>query len=297
MKQTVLLIAAITSITASLVMGPAACAPAPDRDSLSHRSPRADASPHADAVLPSGRNLFVFDFSQSRYQKWTLSAGPADSLGVCRVLDTLAGNWADRSHWLALPSPSQPFAPMLAFWGPNGNFFLLDRVGKRLGMYDTSAQFLSSFPLPPEIRDRNLDRFEVFWTRDGQFSFLDLGEGMVWQFAELRTAGGQGEWRLRNTVRLPMGLEACLWEPYLRDPCCLQAGASVCFDPYFNPLKGGPKGPGPRGLLPRASSSSPGWNLILDGGPACASRPPACFLADKAEFSTCPSEADAAPPR
>jgi hypothetical protein len=253
--------------------------------------------PRVDAVLPSGRNLFVFDFSQSRYQKWSLSQGPADSLGVCRVLDTLAGSWADASDWLALTSPSQPFAPMRAVWGPNGNFFLLDRVGKRLGLYDTSAQFLSGFPLPPEIRNRNLERFEVFWTRDGQFSFLDLGEGKLWQYAEIRASGGQGDWRLRNTVQLPMGLETCLWEPFFRDPCCVQGGKGVCFDKYFNPVGPWRSASGDPGLHARVAAAGTDWNLILDGGPACGKRAPACFLPGKAAFFPCPSETDAAPPR
>ncbi|MDB5049411.1 MAG: hypothetical protein JWO30_2482 [Fibrobacteres bacterium] len=267
------------------------CASAPGK------SPAAAGTPRVDAILPSGRNLFVFDFSQSRYQKWTLSRGPADSLGLCRVLDTLAGNWGDASHWLALPSPSQPFSPMLAVWGPSGNFFLLDRAGKRLNLYDTSAQFLSSFPLPAEIRERNLDRFEVFWTRDGQFSFLDLGEGKVWQYAELRSAGDQGDWRLRNTVHLPVGLEACLWEPFFRDPCCIQNGKGVCFDKYFNPVAPWPGDSGTAGLRPGMTADASEWKLILDGGAACGSRPPVCFQPDKGLLSTCPAETDAALPR
>jgi hypothetical protein len=250
-----------------------------------------------DAVLPSGRNLFLFDFTQSRYRKWTLAEGPNDTLGLCRILDTLQGDGAV-SGWLALPAPSQPFAPMRAFWGPSGNFFLLDRAAKRLVQYDSSAQFLSSFPLPREIRDRGLDRFEVYWTRDGLFSFLDLGEGTVRQYAELRAPGGQGDWRLRNTIRLPVGLETCVWEPYLRNPCCRRgdAGRPVCFDAYFNPLGPWPGDrPAAAGLRPFPDGSG-GWSLILDGGPACApSRSPVCFSPDKGLLSTCPAETDAAP--
>ncbi|MEO7425712.1 MAG: hypothetical protein ABI036_11030 [Fibrobacteria bacterium] len=248
-----------------------------------------------DALLPSGRNLFVFDFSQSRYQKWNLSQGPMDSAGMCRVLDSLNGDWSDSQHWLALPAPSRPFVPMRAIWGASGGFFLLDRAGKRLSLYDTNAQFLSTFPLPQEIRDRNLDRFEVFWTRDGRFSFLDLGEGKVWQYAELRTTGNQGDWRLQNVINLPVGLESCQWEPYFRDPCCIRGGKAACFDKYFNPV--GPSrdmgAPGPHPVIDAAGE----WKLILEGEAACGPREPACFLPGKGLYSTCPAETDTALPR
>jgi hypothetical protein len=278
--------------TAMLSAAPVAKAPA-----ASQAKQAPSGSRRVDAVVPSGRNLFVFDFTQSRYQKWTLSRGPADSLGFCRVLDTLAGNWSEALHWLALSAPSRPFVPMKAFWGPSGNFFLLDRAGKRLAIYDTSAQFLSSLPLPPEIRDRNLDRFEMFWTLDGQFTFLDLGEGMLWQYAEIRTGSG-GDWRLRNTQRLPMGLETCLWEPYFRAPCCIKDGKGVCYDKYFNPVGPWPSASGAAGILRRAAPTPDGdWRLILDGGRACGSRTPACYLPDKSAFSTCPADPAPAPPR
>lgn len=267
----------------------AACAPARRGDPASGM--------RVDAVLPSGRNLFVFDFSRSRYQKWLLDNGPADSLGVCRVLDTLDGGWASASRWLTLPAPSLPFAPMQAIRGPNGDFFILDRAGKRLELYDTGAQSISGFPLPQEIHDRNLDRIEVFWTRDGGFSFLDLGEGRIWQYAEIRNTGSQGEWRFRNAARLPVGLESCLWEPYFRNPCCIRGGDAVCFDKYFTPTGSRPQVSGVRGIRPGVSTAIPAWNLILDGGPACGSKPAACFLPEKSGFSTCPAEADAAPPR
>ncbi len=260
--------------------------PAPGEGSVSVR---------VDAVLPSGRNLFIFDFAQSRYQKWNLSQGPFDSLGMCRILDTLAGGWADASHWLALPSPSRPFAPMQAIWGASGDFYLLDRAGKRLNLYDTNAQFLSSFSLPQEIRERNLDRFEIFWTRNGQFSFLDLGEGKLWQYAELRTTENQGDWRLQNSGILPAGLESCRWEPYYRDPCCLRDGKETCFDKYFNPV-GPSREAGDAGPHPGMTRTGE-WKLMLDGGAACGPRPPACFLPDKGLYPACPPETGAAPPR
>lgn len=250
-----------------------------------------------DAVLPTGRNLFIFDFTQSRYRKWTLAEGPADSMGLCRILDTIQGVGGIASGWLALPAPNQPFSPVRVFWGPSGNFYLLDRAAKRLVLYDSSAQFLSSFPLPREIRDRSLDRLEVFWTRDGQFSFLDLGEGFVRQYMESRTPGGQGDWRLRNTIRLPVGLQSCVWEPFLRNPCCTRGDARqpVCFDAYFNPLGLWPGYRPMAGINPVPDGTGE-WRLILDGGPDCApTRSLACFSPDKGLLSTCPAVPDAAP--
>jgi hypothetical protein len=306
----------IGAVFAAFALLIAGCAPRPDGSAGSN--PRSLPSPQSDlpgtenpvagrgsaatvdAILPTGRNLFLFDFNQSRYQKWTMSTGQMDTLGLCRMLDTLGSDWAAPAHWLAIPEPIQTFAPMRAFWGPSGNFFLLDRAGKRLAAYDSGAQIISSFPLPREIRDRNLDRFEVFWTRDGLFSFLDLGDGTVRQYAELRTLGGQGDWRLRNTVRLPVGLQTCLWEPFFREPCCLQGAPGalkgVCFDKYFNPTGPWPSAPTMPGLSPTVSPD--GWRLVLDGGPGCApGKNPvqACFSPEKGLLPTCPAETEPAP--
>lgn len=249
-----------------------------------------------DALLPSGRNLFAFDFAQARYQKLAFSRGAPDSTGVCRALDSLRAGWPRPSEWLALPAPGRPFSPRLAVWGPSGNFYILDRSGRRLDLYDSNAQFLSGIPLPPELRDRNLEAFQVFWTRDGTFSFLDLGEGKAWQYTEIRSVGG-GDWRLKNTVRLPVGLETCLWEPWFRAPCCLAAdGRGRCFDVYFNPVGPWPGPAAGTGIRPAPGPGAGEWSLIFDGGPACAA-PPACFQPGKGLTATCPSETEAAPPK
>lgn len=252
----------------------------------------------ADALLPSGRNLFLFDFAQSRYQKWPMPEGTP--LGVCALGDTLKGGWSAPANWLAIPSPVQPFMPMEAIWGPNGNFFLLDRAQKRLCLYDTGAQFLSGFPLPQEIREKNLEDFEVFWTRDGLFSFVDAGEGKVWQYAEIRSSGGSGDWQLRNTIRLPVGLEACLWEPFLRNPCCLRGRShspsqsgnagenqAVCFDKYFNPMGGWNRAASAEGFRVEPVSGESSWRLILDLGPGCGSDSRFCYSPDKGGFLPC----------
>jgi hypothetical protein len=268
-----------------------------------------------DMLLPSGQALFLFDFSQSRYQKWPSQA----------VADTLRGDWAASSHWLVLSSPGFPFTPIEAIGGPNGNFFLLDKGGKRLCLYDTNAQFLSSLSLPQEIRDRNLDRFQVFWTRDGLFSFLDRSAGLAWQFAEMRSQAGNTEWNLRNRLRLPLGLQSCIWEPFSRDLCCTRmggdaapavsatgasaAGASApekgaqCFDKYFNPTGPWPGKPpesgsaGSRMVQARLNPGDPGWLLALSGPDVSAKAEPdvsakaepICFSPDKGTLSTCPA--------
>lgn len=263
----------------------AACAPQP-----SHRAEGGASRAPVDAWLPTGRALFAFDFARARVQKASLARGPEDSLGSCRLLDSARAGFPHPDGWLALPSPMRPFAPMRAVWGPSGDFFLLDRAGPRLMLYDSNAQFLSGVGLPPEIRGRNLDAFQVFWTRDGSFVFVDLGEGVVRQYAELRSYPDQGDWRLRSTVRLPVGTGACAWEPFLRDPCCLSAGGPpVCFDAYFNPRgPWAPPGPGSGPVL-KALPSPDGreWEMALDGGPGCAAAP-VCFAPGKGP-ADCPA--------
>src|SRR5690606_14684600 len=153
---------------------------------------------------------------------------------------------------------------------------ILDRVGRRMVLYDTSAQFLSGFPLPREIRERNLERLEVHWTRDGQFSLLDLGEGKAWQYSELRSQAGQGVWRRGNSVAVPVGLKSCFWAPFFRRPCCLRQAGGVgdrakpaCFDRYFNPTDSPPE---PSGRdVPQAIPAGGEWVLFLNGGQACDS--------------------------
>lgn len=257
-----------------------------------------------DALLPAGRNLFVFDFARSRYQRWSL----ADS---CGLADTLRGGWAKPANWLALASPGSPFAPVKAAPGPNGHFFLLDRIGRRIGLYDTNAQFLSALPLPRELKDRNPERLELHWTRDGIFTFLDLSEGVAWQYMEVRSqigaSGGQGDWRLVNRIRLPVDLESCLWEPFFRNPCCrMKSGTRgpACFDRYFNPKEESPSStesdsssaqePGQSDPRLRALPDGPGmgWSLVVETARGCggAGTPPAfCFHPDRGLLAPCPS--------
>lgn len=262
-----------------------------------------------DALLPAGRNLFVFDFARSRYQRWSLA-------DTCGLADTLRGGWSKPANWLSLAFPGSPFAPIKAAPGPNGHFFLLDRIGRRIGLYDTNAQFLSAFPLPQELKDRNPERLELHWTRDGIFTFLDLSEGTAWQYMEVRSqagsSGGQGDWRLVNRIRLPVALETCLWEPFFRNPCCRMksgTGGMTCFDRYFNPRgatsssaesdSGAPGGPAVAGpadsearLRAIPDGRGAGWNLVIGPGPGCGeSDPPRafCFQPDRGVLAPCPA--------
>ncbi len=237
----------------------------------------------AEAVLASGKYFFIFDFTHSRYQKWPILDGnlnlPEGSVNVpegnsalaCGILDSLQGNWSNAIHWLALPAATQPFQPIRAISGPNGNFFLLDRASKRLALYDTNAQFVSGIPLPPDIRDRNLNNIEVYWTRDGLFSFLDRTEAKVWKFSELRTAGGSGDWQLRYALNLSLGMDACLWEPYFKHPVCLRKGSSpIVFDDYFSPSNQKFILPSRGGIQARPEPDGTNWGLVFHPDSACA---------------------------
>ncbi len=264
-----------------------------------------------DALVPTGRNLFLFDFAQKRYQKRVRFG--ADGKALCGFGDALRGQWWAPENWLALPAPAQPFQPIEALWGPNGNFYLLDGAGKRLCQYDADGQFISSLPLPKEIRDRNLERCGVFRTRDGLFSFLDYSEGLAWQFEEMKHEGGSGDWRLRNAVRLPLGLRSCLWEPYFSGPCCRmdnQGGGGICFDGYFNrvgPWKDAPEtglretggdrsdeyfasqGGAPGGLRILTTTKDANWKVELGSGPECRDPIRFCFTPERSELVPCDS--------
>lgn len=305
-KAAILMIAAILVAAAILLT---ACA-------QPHRVPSTSAPP-VDALLPAGRNLFLFDFTQSRYQRWNLDP-------PCRLADTLRGPWSAHPNWLTLAAPGAPFAPVKVAGGPNGHFFLLDRIGDRVCLYDTNAQFLSCFPLPRELQDRNPERLQMHWTRDGIFSFLDLPAGMAWQFTEMRGSGGQGDWRLINRLRLPLNLESCLWEPFFPNPCCRAKARNdsvspgnadmVCFDKYFNSRGGGPVagdsssadpyGKGPesgwdRDLEVRPDPAGKGWLLVLTAGRGCGEgTSPAryCFHSEKGRLAPCPQSMETSGP-
>ena len=198
---------------------------------------------------------------------------------------------------------------MRAVAGPPGHVYVLDRIGRRICHYDTSAQFLSCIPLPQELRDRNPDRLEILWTRYDLFTFLDLAEGAAWQFTETRAAGGQGEWRLLHKIRLPVNLGSCLWEPWFRTPCCRlhsrpgttgDTAGTRCFDKYFNPLGGFPEDPGAwdseelrdaatgASWTARPESGGPGWRMTFDPGPACGDGSPrTCVNTDTRLIHTC----------
>lgn len=278
---------------AAHLLGCAARAPAPD--SL----PADSASIPGDVLLPAGRNLFLFDFAQSRYRRWSMD--PA-----CGLADSLTGLRADRG-WLALASPGHPFAPVAAAAGPSGHFYLLDRPGRRLALYDGQGQILSSLSLPRELKDRNPERLRLHWTRDGVFTFLDPAEGLAWQFSELRTTGNRGEWRLLNRIRLPLGIESCLWEPWLGNPCCRVKSDSgskrtVCFDRYFNGRSGPPEaGPGTAGdvRLSAHPDGAAGWTFSVEAGGDCGDgKPPVRFCHEPAtgRFLPCPAPVAAEPP-
>jgi hypothetical protein len=281
----------------------AACAPNPStRSSAAGRADRP-----LDAVLPTGGNLFLFDFVQGRYQRWS-------SESACLPMDSLQARLADRAAWMAYGTPGTPFAPVRATAGTQGSLFLLDRLGRRLALYDTNAQILSWFPLPQELKGRSPEKLEVYRSRDGLFTFLDPADGQAWRFAESRLSGDQGEWRLVQRIRLPVGLEDCLWEPFLRTPCCRvrsrEGGGEAttrCFDAYLNP-----RGPWEAAMIARDSARSlegipergwtaearpqaggPGWSIRLTGADACADGKPAATLCHETSSGTlapCPAE-------
>jgi hypothetical protein len=249
---------------------------------------------HAEAVLATGKYFFLFDFSHSRYQKWPLPAGNAtqpegNAKPSCAIIDTLQGNWSHPSRWLALPAATQPFQPIQAISGPNGSFFLLDRASKRLALYDTNAQFVSSIPLPQEIRNRNLNKIEIYWTRDGLFSFLDLHEAKVWKYSELRSSGGSGAWQLRFTLNLPLGINACLWEPYFKHPVCLRKGSGpMIFDDYFNLAHSKLSSPAGVGILAMPEPEGTGWRIYVPPNATCPTSTSYYFSASSSGFSADP---------
>ena len=137
--------------------------------------------------------------------------------------DPWRGDWAAATNWLTLATPGTPFQPIRPLRVP---------AGISTCSIASAAAWRCTTPMPsscpPSLCRRNSSTatssiLQVQWTRDGIFTFLDLSEGIAWQYSEIRVGVGQGDWRLINRIRLPLNLEvlplgALLPEPLLPGP-------------------------------------------------------------------------------
>ena len=175
------------------------------------------------AIVPSRNNLFLFNLNSLHYQKWNLNQLP----------DSPFMQLKKPENWLALATPAFPFFAQQVIAGPSGNFFVFDKLGKRICQYDTDAQLLSCLELPKEVRNLNLEDLRIYWSESGM-AFLHYAQGLVWQYSLFQTSTQNEEWQLRNTLKIPLGLSQCF---YLKDEHlyrCTRGDKAIDFDFYFN---------------------------------------------------------------
>ncbi len=174
-------------------------------------------------VLQSQDALYLFNFAALHYQKYLLQQLP----------DSLEWEMQKSENWLTLATPTLPFLPQQAAIGPNGNFFLFDKLGKRICQYDANAQLLACLDLPLELKRLNLEELHFYWNAGG-LVFLHYAQGQVWQYSLFQIHAQNEEWQLRNTLKIPLGLRQCVYLPESQLYRCLRGERAIDFDLYFN---------------------------------------------------------------
>ena len=169
-------------------------------------------------MLPVGEGYRVFQLGTLRHAK--LSGNP----------DTAS------AFWLKLAAPAGAFRPVQAVPAQRGYFLLVDAASSRLCLYDEGAGLISTFPLPEAFTPFPAGRVAVFRGADGAFTFVDYAAGEAWQFADRQTSGpGSTQWISRGSVKLPVGLRACMQPPGSEELYCRGGdGSPLRFDVALN---------------------------------------------------------------
>jgi hypothetical protein len=186
---------ALCAILSSGVLSLSSCTLPPSNSSLIK-------GVEVDGLVQSNDIWYVFQFGSLRY----LRVPEKTEAWNNNVLNSQEG-------WMQIASPGGAFRPVQAVKGIHGHFYLVDAAEGRLCLYDTAAQLLSIFPLPPSALPVTPGRSAVFFAGDDGFTFIDYQTDEATQFADRQGSEGGTDWVLRNRVKLPLGLRDCIQEP------------------------------------------------------------------------------------
>jgi hypothetical protein len=96
--------------------------------------------------------------------------------------------------------------------GPPGHFIVLEGASRLLLLYTDEGYLLSRFPIPSELSQGSVDRFQVHFFQGGRFVFLDPFAGEGWVFQERTGVSNEspaGSWQPLGRFRLPKKLSEC----------------------------------------------------------------------------------------
>ncbi|MBF0431806.1 MAG: hypothetical protein HQK83_11035 [Fibrobacteria bacterium] len=182
-----------------------------------------------DAVVPKENKLYLF-----KYSPWSVQLMNISELKEWQK----SGNIT--TQWQSVTKPQGAFFPVQVLSGQSFNFLVLEGSQKRIWQFDSALQILSSMDLPALIKNNVPEAFQLFWSRDNRFTFVNVAEGGGIQYHETG-----GKLNLFRKFKLPLSCKQCYQAdlhlnvvsreayPFL----CETASSIKLFNSYFSESK------------------------------------------------------------
>ncbi|MFC1584105.1 hypothetical protein ACFL5V_01010 [Fibrobacterota bacterium] len=238
-----------------------------------------------DEVLHKEDKVVLVSYSPWSYQCWN-----------SKDLEGWVKGKREPGDWVSLVKPTLQFSPQQILFGQARNFLVVETIAKRIWQLDSGMQILSSLRLPGELETK-LAEFRVFWTEGHRLTFVNVSEGLAYQYLE-----SSGTLSLLRKQKIPLSCKSCFQAKvktgaYSRREypfVCITADAYIVFDMYFTGSKEVPfNAPAGSVVMKERSTDAPVLLLEESRNPVLeyqVSDLTFCFNSETREFSYCPGE-------